>query len=121
MESLCYIRNIYRLISKFEEQLQQKHELSLNEGMVLCELKNASYSSGEIANLVSLTHSNTSKVIAALEKKQLVTRIIGDTDKRKMFFSITPQGTQKVNELLCEESEIQRIAKNIESDILQEK
>lgn len=43
MESLCYIRNIYRLISKFEEQLQQKHELSLNEGMVLCELKNASF------------------------------------------------------------------------------
>jgi MarR family transcriptional regulator, organic hydroperoxide resistance regulator len=114
MESLCYIRNIYRLISKFEEELQQKHQLSLNEGMVLCELKNGSFASGEIAEMLSLTHSNTSKVIASLEKKKLVKRIIGDTDKRKMFFSITALGKQKMNELLCEENTIQTIAEAIE-------
>ena len=114
MESLCYIRNIYRLISKFEEELHEKYHLTLNEGMILCELKENAYASGEIADLLSLTHSNTSKVISSLEKKELITRVIGDTDKRKMYFSITPLGKKKIAELLCEEHTIQTIAEAIE-------
>ena len=82
MEDLCKIRDVYRAIAEFETQFIQQYNLSLNEGMLLCALlDNPRLTSGEIAEALGLTHSNTSKLIRSVEEKKLIARIIGKVDK----------------------------------------
>jgi DNA-binding MarR family transcriptional regulator len=93
METLCKIRDIYRSIVEFENTFQQHYGLGLNEGMLLCTLlKSGQYSSGEIASALGLTCSNASKVIVSAEKKGLLQRTLGDSDKRQMYFTLTEKG-----------------------------
>lgn len=93
MESLCKIRDLYRAIIMFENEFQTQLDISLNEGMALCTLKSAEcLSSGQLAEQMGLSYSNTSKVIKTLEKKKLIARCIGHKDKRQMLFSITEEG-----------------------------
>ena len=68
-ECICRIRNIYRTIVQFEASLQQELGLNINEAMLLCLIADKAHiSSGEIANEMNLTPSNTSKVIASLAR-----------------------------------------------------
>ncbi len=60
---MCLLRDIYRSVREFELEFQQRHDLCLNEGMLLCSLRSEKLSSGEIADKVGLTNSNASKVI----------------------------------------------------------
>lgn len=93
MELLCRIRDILRAIHDFETDFQKRHGVGLNEGMVLCGISEyGSSSSGEIAERLGLTCSNASKVIASAEKKGLIERGIGETDKRRMYFSLSKAG-----------------------------
>ena len=64
MDTLCKIRDMYRAIAEFEARFEKVYQLGLNEGMVLCCLSRMEkLSSGEIAEQLNLTNSNTSKVI----------------------------------------------------------
>ena len=104
METLCKVRDLYRSISRFEADFQQEHQICLNEGMVLCSLnKTEILSSGEIADLLGLTCSNTSKVIRSVEEKGYIERILGEQDKRQMYFKLTPEGKTKLREINCKE------------------
>jgi DNA-binding MarR family transcriptional regulator len=97
MEKLCKIRDIYRSIVEFENIFQKRYNLGLNEGMLLCTVnksKSKQCSSGEIASLLGLTFSNASKVIASVEKKGLLKRILGNNDKRQMYFILTKKGDE---------------------------
>lgn len=113
MKTLCLIRDIYRSIREFELEFQQKHDLCLNEGMLLCSLKSDQYSSGEIAEKLGLTHSNASKVIRGVEEKGFVERILGKGDKRQMYFSLTPEGEEKLKEIGCEDQKMKMIIEEI--------
>lgn len=65
METLCKIRDLYRAIAEFETRFEKAHQLCLNEGMLLCCLsRKKRLSSGEIAEQLGLSNSNTSKVIS---------------------------------------------------------
>ncbi|MEG2065046.1 MAG: MarR family transcriptional regulator, partial [Alistipes sp.] len=67
METLCKIREISRSLAEFETRFEKVHHLNLNEGMLLCSLtKSDDLASGEIALLLGLTTSNTSKVIKSV-------------------------------------------------------
>lgn len=89
MEDLCKIRDVYRAIAEFETQFMQQYNLSLNEGMLLCTLLNTPrLTSGEIAEALGLTCSNTSKLIRSVEEKKLIARIIGKVDKLPNAFFI---------------------------------
>lgn len=97
MEDLCKIRDVYRAIAEFETQFMQQYNLSLNEGMLLCTLLNTPrLTSGEIAEALGLTCSNTSKLIRSVEEKKLIARIIGKVDKRQMHFSLTAEGKEQI-------------------------
>ena len=73
MEDLCKIRDVYRAIAEFETQFMQQYNLSLNEGMLLCTLLNTPrLTSGEIAEALGLTCSNTSKLIRSVEYAVIV-------------------------------------------------
>ena len=108
-KKLCRIRDIYRSISLFEDQFEQKYGICLNEGMLLCSLRENKYSSSELADLLGLTNSNTSKVIKLVEKKGLVERNIGKDDKRQMYFSLSEVGKQKLKNMNCQELQIPEI------------
>jgi len=102
MPDLCSLRDIYRKIRDFEIRFQQDHDLCLNEGMLLCSLKDNKYSSSEIAELLGLTNSNASKVIKSTESKGYIKRLMGESDKRQMYFAITSAGLEKLNKIKCE-------------------
>ena len=107
METLCKIRDIYRTIVEYETRFEKVHNLCLNEGMLLCSLsKNEKLTSGEIAKLLGLTNSNTSKVIRSVENKKLVKRAIGKNDKRQIYFSLTKEGINKLNDISSTKVEI---------------
>lgn len=100
MKDLCKIRDIYRAIAEFESQFVQQYNLSLNEGMLLCALlERPRLTSGEIAESLRLTHSNTSKLIRSVEEKKLIARLIGKIDKRQMHFSLTAEGKELIDSI----------------------
>ena len=105
-QNICKIRDVFRLIMTFEAGFQQKYNLCLNEGMMLCTLQKGKLSSKELAQSLGLTLSNTSKVIKSLETKMLIKRILGKTDKRQMYFSLTAKGSEKLNEINCEQQSV---------------
>ncbi|NDV67811.1 MarR family winged helix-turn-helix transcriptional regulator [Dysgonomonas sp. 25] len=113
MPNICILRDIYKLIRDFEVQFQQKYGLCLNEGMLLCTLKDKQYTSGEIAELLGLTCSNTSKIIKACETKGLILRALGKDDKRQMYFKISDAGLTKLTEIRCESDSINELLTEI--------
>lgn len=111
---LCRVRDIYRTINSFEEDIYNKYGVKLNEAMMLCSLsKFKQCSSGEIAELLGLTNSNSSKVIASVEKKGLVERIIGKHDKRQMIFQLTDLGKDCITKVHSIDNEIIELIEKI--------
>lgn len=107
MDTLCKIRDLQHDIMAFEQKFIERYGICLNEGMILCSLKKSetgSLTSGELSALLGLTHSNTSKVIASVEKKGLIQRSLGASDKRTMFFTLTPSGAALLSSINCETS-----------------
>lgn len=100
MDTLCKIRDLYRIIGEFEGHFMQTYDLSLNEGMLLCTLLGQDkMTSGEIAEALGLSASNASKVIRSVEGKDLITRLIGKEDKRQMCFMLTADGRRRITEI----------------------
>lgn len=97
--ALCSLRDIYRAIRDFEMEFLQKHDLCLNEGMLLCTLCTEMYSSSELATKLGLTNSNASKVIRSVEDKGFIERRLGKEDKRQMYFVLSSTGKKKLNEI----------------------
>lgn len=106
VSTLCQIRDVYRAIYEFELNFQQLYGLGLNEGMLLCSLSAQKYSSNELAGVLGLSNSNTSKVIKSIEKKKLIKRIVGKDDKRQMYFILTDLGRKKLESIKCAEFSI---------------
>lgn len=102
MNRLCKIRELQRAVNIFERNLEKSHGLSLNEAMTLCLLnEKGRLSAGELGQLLELTDSNASKVLSSLERKGMIERSIGEADKRRMFFSISNEGSAKLKSIDC--------------------
>lgn len=103
MEKLCKIRDLQRAIMEFESGFEKFYGISMNEGMVLCSLKNEDrLSAGRLCELLGLTQSNTSKVIRSVEEKGLIDRVLGSEDKRQMYFRLSPKGKKLISGLHCD-------------------
>jgi len=113
VSTLCQIRDVYRAIYEFELTFQQSYNLGLNEGMLLCSLSVQKYSSNELADVLGLSNSNTSKVIKSIEKKGLIKRIVGKDDKRQMYFTLTDLGRKKLESIKCAEFNIPESLKSV--------
>ncbi|MFA5713021.1 MAG: winged helix DNA-binding protein [Bacteroidales bacterium] len=96
---ICLLRDICNSIGRFETLFLNEHSITLNEGMVLCSLKEGSRSSGEIAKEINLACSNTSKLIRTIEEKGLIERGVGVEDRRQMYFSLSESGKSKLKEI----------------------
>ncbi|HEY6435364.1 MAG TPA: hypothetical protein VIY47_02150, partial [Ignavibacteriaceae bacterium] len=101
LNRFCY--DVGRIISK-------KYHLTVNERNALIILSNIEINSiKELSAYLSISKTNTSKFLSLLEKKSLVLRIFGKTDKRFIQLLLTEQGKlisnqveDKINELLRE-------------------
>ena len=70
MDKLCKIRDLQRAVNQFEAAFEKRYGICLNEGMVLCSLANAErLCPGQLGELLGLTPSNTSKVLARRSRK----------------------------------------------------
>jgi DNA-binding MarR family transcriptional regulator len=102
-ECICRIRNIYRAIVTFENELQKHLGLNINEAVMLCIVsENENISSGEISEEMGLSNSNASKVIASLEKRTLIRRKACKEDLRCMKFVVTAKGKELLASLNCD-------------------
>jgi len=100
MEDICVIKEIYRLLYQFEKDFLEKNQISINDAMVLCCLKNGEEkSAGDVCDFVGLSNSRVSKVLCAVEDMGFIQRRLGSVDKRQMFFSLTEKGKLKVEEM----------------------
>lgn len=113
VKTLCQIRDIYRSIAEFEIGFQRRYDICLNEGMLLCSLSSKKYSSSELATALGLTNSNASKVIKSVENKGLVERIMGESDKRQMYFVLTLKGQEKLKTIKCGNLQVPPVLESI--------
>lgn len=99
LNRFCY--DVGRIISR-------KYHLSVNERNALIILSNLEISSvKELSGHLSISKTNTSKVLNSLEKKAFVLRIFDKKDKRFVQLLLTEQGkltsdqvANEINELL---------------------
>ncbi|MDR3273631.1 MAG: winged helix DNA-binding protein [Flavobacteriaceae bacterium] len=101
MESICEIKEIYKSLYLFEKKFLENNEITINEALVLCCLKDEQpKTAGEICEYIGLSHSRISRIINSVEEKQLIYRKLGVEDKRQMIFELTAKGKKKVTIML---------------------
>lgn len=101
MEAICAIKDIYKTLYQFEKTFAEVHDITINEAMMLCCLKdNDAKSAGTLREYIGLSNSRVSKVITAVENKGYIRRTINKNDKRQMFFSLTTKGTEKIKGMM---------------------
>lgn len=101
LNRFCY--DVGKIISK-------KYHLTVNERNTLILLSNTEISSAkELSGYLSISKTNTSKVLSSLEKKSLLIRILDRNDKRFIRLLLTEKGkftsnqvADDINELLKE-------------------
>lgn len=107
---ICRVRDINHAIAELECQFSRQFNVSINEAMLLCTLREkGELSSGALAESLGLSASNASKIIASSEKKNLISRIVCKDDKRQMFFSLTSIGKEKIETMRNEQIDIPEI------------
>lgn len=91
--TLCKIRDLQRAITEYEQSLVSRYSITLNEGMTLLLLRrHHSLHPTQIAAMLRISMSGTSKIIRSIEDKQLIARTVCPNDRRHMCFTLTPAG-----------------------------
>ncbi|MGI6222941.1 MAG: MarR family winged helix-turn-helix transcriptional regulator [Prevotella sp.] len=100
---ICSIRKIYKAISAFEAELDRTLGINMNEAMLLCMLsQKADLTAGEIAEGMGLSRSNSSKVVASMQQKGYVRRVLCKEDGRSCRFHLTKKGEELLGRLHCD-------------------
>lgn len=100
MEPICKLKDLYKALYNFEKSFAEKNGITINEGMLLCCLKDgSSKAANELCDFVGLSNSRVSRIINTVEEKGYIVREMGVTDKRKMIFTLTDLGKAKTEEM----------------------
>ena len=110
MKTICAMRDVFKAMGNFETAFEKMYQITLNEAMILCALKEASekVTATNLSKQTELSPSHTSKMLRILEEKGL---IVGSEDRRQMYFHLTHTGKQRVNELELDKVEIPDLLK----------
>lgn len=92
IECICVMRDLFRSLAELENNLITLHGVTLNEAMVLCSIGKETVTASMVVERTGLAASHTSKVIRAIEQRELITRQLGEKDKRQMYFTLTGDG-----------------------------
>jgi len=100
MKEICSLKDIYKALYNFEKEFADKNGITINEGMILCCMKDGiPKSANELCDFVGLSNSRVSRVINTIESKGYIAREMGVKDKRQMIFSLTKEGKKKLKEM----------------------
>ena len=113
MKTICAMRDVFKAMGNFETAFEKMYQITLNEAMILCALKEASekVTATNLSKQTELSPSHTSKMLRILEEKGLIVRSLGSEDRRQMYFHLTHTGKQRVNELELDKVEIPDLLK----------
>lgn len=89
IKCICVMRDLFRALAELESGLKDTYGLTLNEAMVLCSVGDETVTAGVIVERTGLKASHASKVIRQVEEKGLLSRHLGEDDKRQMCFTLT--------------------------------
>ncbi len=110
MESLCTIKKVLSAIYDLEGTLKRQFHLTLNETLCMCSLENGEQSPGNLAEDLGVSLSRMSRVLSSLERKGMVQRSISEVDKRKMLFTLTPEGEARLQAVKATELSIPEVS-----------
>lgn len=114
MESICKLKDIYKALYNFEKEFAEKNGITINEGMILCCLKDGKpKSANELCEFVGLSNSRVSRVINTVEVKGFIIREMGLVDKRQMIFTLSEAGKTKVKEMLKQEMDFKGLGSHL--------
>lgn len=100
MESICRLKDLYKILYAYEKQFAEEAGITINEGALLCCLKDGKpKSANELCDFIGLSGSRVSRIIHTIEEKGYILREIGVFDKRQMIFTLTDAGKQKIREM----------------------
>ena len=95
MNLICRIKEIYKALYLFEREFAEEHNMTINEAMLLCCMKDEHpHSANEIAEFIGLSNPRVSKIITSTEERGWIVRKMGTEDKRKMIFTLSAQGKE---------------------------
>lgn len=110
MEPICNLKDIYKALYQFEREFHETHQITINEAMVLCCMKDGEMrSAGAICEFMGLSNSRLSKIITSVEEKNYISRNLNKEDKRQMLFLLTEEGTAKVQAMRKSDLNIQSL------------
>lgn len=114
MEEICKIKDLYRTLYLFEREFQTKNDITINEAMLLCALKDGSpRSANDICEFIGLSSSRGSRIINSSEQKGFIIRTMGKDDKRQMIFTLTKVGEAKITEMSSKSLDIGKELQNL--------
>ena len=94
---LVAIRRVIRAIDLHSRQLSQNYALTGPQVMVLKEIESRKkITSGELANLVSLSQATITDIVKRLELRGLVARLRDSEDRRRVIIEITDEGRKLI-------------------------
>ena len=114
MEPICSIKDIYKVLYQFEKVFSEENDITINEAMVLCSLKEGgSKTAGAICEYIGLSNSRVSKVITSVENKSYIQRLLNPVDKRQMLFVLTDEGREKIKQMQNKELGFEELFKSL--------
>ena len=100
---MCVLKDVYREIYRFENDLRETSGLSVNEAMILCSLREKDATSGDLAAELSLSPGRMSRILDWLENKTYIIRSFGINDRRVINVTITKKGQDCMERLRSSE------------------
>ncbi|MBD8387559.1 MarR family winged helix-turn-helix transcriptional regulator [Dysgonomonas sp. BGC7] len=111
MEPICKLKDIYKALYSFEKDFAENNGITINEGMLLCCLKDGKpKSANDLCDFVGLSNSRVSRIITTVEEKGFIVRKMGTTDKRQMIFTLTDQGKEKTKEMQSQKMDFSKLS-----------
>ena len=110
---LITLRRIIRAIDMRSRRLMQEAGFTGPQLLVLQALARAEeMSAGDLARKVNLSQGTVTSILDRLEKRALIQRVRSDSDRRRIFVSLTEEGRQRLSiaPTLLQERFIQRFA-----------
>lgn len=105
MKTICTIYEIQQALGRFEADFEARHGMAFKEAMVLCALSRceAEATPTRLGECTRLGASHLSKLLRSLEERGSIERRLDPVDKRRMCFSLTPQGTKELHAIELDE------------------
>lgn len=120
MELICRLKDIYKSLYNFEKEFTEKNGITINEGMILCCMKDGMQkSANDLCDFVGLSNSRVSRIINTVEMKGYITREMGAVDKRQMIFTLTEAGMMKINEMLKQEIDLSELKSQLSKIVVE--